>query len=53
MMSENRNGLEDADRVSSDAPAEGAESPGTDETATTPHPQDPAEGRDPEEPTQR
>lgn len=52
-MSEENIGSEDADRVSSDAPAEGAESPGKDETGTTPHPQAPAEGGDPEEPAER
>lgn len=52
-MSENHDRTEDADRVTSDAPAEGAESPGEDTLSTTPHPQDPAEGADPDEPTQR
>ncbi len=52
-MSEQNERTEDKDRVSTDAPAEGAESPGQDETATTPHAQDPAEGVDPEAPVQR
>ncbi len=52
-MSEHTDRTEDAERVSSDAPAEGAENPGQDETATTPHAQDPAEGVDPDEPVQR
>lgn len=52
-MSEDSTRVEDADRMSSDAPAEGAESPGKDKTGTTPHPQAPAEGIDAEEETQR
>ena len=52
-MSEQNERTEDEERVSSDAPAEGAENPGKDETASTPHAQDPAEGVDAEEPVQR
>ncbi len=52
-MSENHDRTEDADRVTSDAPAEGAEAPGEDTTSTTPHAQDPAEGVDRDEPVQR
>lgn len=48
-MSEYDERTEDADRVSADAPAEGAEDPGDATTSTTPHPQDPAEGVDPED----
>lgn len=51
-MSEQNEHTKD-NRVSTDAPAEGAEHPGQDETATTPHAQEPAEGVDPQEPVQR
>ncbi len=47
-MSENTERTEDADRVAASAPAEGADQPGEATTSTTPHPQDPAEGVDPE-----
>lgn len=47
-MSEKTERTEDADRVSASAPAEGADKPGGDTASTTPHPQDPAEGVDPE-----
>ncbi len=52
-MSEQNDRTEDAERVSADAPAEGAERPGQDKTETTPHAQDPAEGADADEPVQR
>lgn len=52
-MSEQSDRTEADERVSSDAPAEGAENPGQDDTAGTPHSQDPAEGVDPAEPAQR
>lgn len=45
-MSDHEERTEDAERVTADAPAEGAESPGEDGTETTPHPQAPAEGVD-------
>lgn len=48
-MSENHDRSEDADRITADAPAEGSEAPGEASTSTTPHPQAPAEGVDPEE----
>ncbi|WP_158600445.1 hypothetical protein [Tessaracoccus antarcticus] len=52
-MSEQNQPSEDVDRVTTEAPAEGAENPGDDTTAGTPHAQDPAEGVDPDEPAQR
>lgn len=48
-MSETSDRREDADRVAAAAPAEGAENPGGDAESTTPHPQTPAEGADPDE----
>ncbi len=47
-MSESDDRTEDADRVTADAPAEGSEAPGDAGPSTTPHPQDPAEGVDPD-----
>lgn len=52
-MSEQTERTDDQGRISSDAPAEGAENPGQDQSATTPHAQEPAEGVDPDQPVQR
>ena len=52
-MSEQNGRTEDPERIGSDAPAEGAERPGQDKTATTPHSQEPAEGEDVDVPVQR
>lgn len=49
-MSETNKEREDAERVAAAAPAEGAESPGGEAESTTPHPQDAAEGPDPDQP---
>ena len=51
-MSETTQRDDDAERETSDAPAEGAVDPGQDTTATTAHSQDPAEGVDRDEPGQ-